>query len=118
MAQGYEKSIYHSLDKHAKELRFVTFKSLIESDPIKLEVHVHEIDKAPAYRALSYVWGSQAITKTIVLGATEIFVTINLYAALSEIRRYFAKASLPAGNGYLWVDAISINQRDDMEKNH
>lgn len=63
------------------------------------------------YAALSYVWGDENVTKTILVNGEEREVTANLEEALRSIavRGEF-------GNSLkLWIDAISINQ-DDLEE--
>ncbi|PYH69924.1 HET domain-containing protein [Aspergillus vadensis CBS 113365] len=61
------------------------------------------------YEALSYVWGSNTRSRTIVLNSCVFPVTENLYFALSRLRnRQLGRV--------LWVDAICINQDDLNEK--
>ncbi|KAK3390769.1 heterokaryon incompatibility protein-domain-containing protein [Podospora didyma] len=64
---------------------------------------------APAYEALSYVWGSQENPKPIRLNGHVYHVTENLHAALTRIR-------LPAEDHFLWSDALAINQLDLAER--
>jgi hypothetical protein len=65
---------------------------------------------APSYKALSYTWGDQNITKAILLDGHRIEVTTNLEAALRHIR---GSVSDPLS---IWIDAICINQKDEAEK--
>ncbi|RDW77673.1 hypothetical protein BP6252_05726 [Coleophoma cylindrospora] len=76
--------------------------------------------KSPVrYEALSYVWGE---AKDLYFGkrlrivnpkkaglASEITVTSNLAQALRALR-------LPNKPRYLWIDAVCINQQDELEK--
>ncbi|KAE8362733.1 heterokaryon incompatibility protein-domain-containing protein [Aspergillus caelatus] len=63
------------------------------------------------YEALSYVWGSESTSRCIFLDGSTLSITDNLYAALLHLRdRQFPRI--------LWVDAVSINQQDDLEKGH
>jgi hypothetical protein len=66
------------------------------------------------YAALSYVWGDEDRTGTIVVNGRETRVTRNLERALRALRgrpnfddRY-----------KLWVDALCINQEDYEERDH
>lgn len=61
------------------------------------------------YEALSYVWGSNTRSRTIILNSCVFPVTENLYLALSRLRNRQLER-------ILWVDAICINQDDLNEK--
>jgi hypothetical protein len=63
------------------------------------------------YRALSYVWGNDSVTKTILLDGQPFTVRENLWRFLHEYRREGA-------NGYLWIDALCIDQSSNKERNH
>jgi hypothetical protein len=65
--------------------------------------------QCPPYTALSYAWGDVKTTVPITLNGRPAFVTKNLYEALLYLRR--ARPGL-----LLWIDAISINQKDDSER--
>jgi Heterokaryon incompatibility protein (HET) len=72
------------------------------------------LDEAPAYWALSYLWGSEEKPKllkiTNQLGQTDgcIAITKNCASAV--------QALMPMGARYLWIDVICINQSDTIEK--
>lgn len=68
------------------------------------------LDDAPAFEALSYVWGQQTNLQKIRLDGKRFFVTENLYKALKRLR-------LPDENRLIWVDALAINQSDLPERN-
>jgi hypothetical protein len=63
------------------------------------------------YVALSYVWGSPADKKTIVVNGVEMQITQNLHAALLELRR----STWVRRGVNLWIDALCINQ-DDLDE--
>jgi hypothetical protein len=61
------------------------------------------------YDALSYVWGDLINPKSISIDNHNISVTVNLHRALSRLRhRYIERI--------LWVDAVCINQGNELEK--
>jgi Heterokaryon incompatibility protein (HET) len=69
----------------------------------KLDTRTH------LYEALSYVWGNPAETLPICVDGGQFPVTVNLHAALSQLRdRSFERI--------IWVDAICINQRNSEER--
>ncbi|KAK4451295.1 heterokaryon incompatibility protein-domain-containing protein [Podospora aff. communis PSN243] len=61
------------------------------------------------YEALSYVWGSEAYRKVIVLDDKDIEIGSSLYDALIHLRDDFFER-------VLWVDALCIKQQDNFEK--
>ncbi|KAK4095837.1 HET-domain-containing protein [Parathielavia hyrcaniae] len=68
----------------------------------------------PIFAALSYVWGLPPNPADnppqIQIDGHTVPITTNLHAALARLQRQrFA--------GYLWVDALCINQADTIEKN-
>jgi Heterokaryon incompatibility protein (HET) len=63
----------------------------------------------PQYRALSYTWGDPSRVKPITVNGKRMDITENLWNALFYIRD-------TQRNQTLWVDAISINQKNNEEK--
>jgi hypothetical protein len=82
-------------------------------DPIHGELIDASLDDRPTYEALSYSWGNPDIVSLIHLGEYSNFLngTTNLFSALVRLRR----RDVPR---MLWVDAICINQKNDVEKTH
>lgn len=64
------------------------------------------------FAALSYVWGDENVSGTIVVNGQEREVTSNLEEAL----RAFCSRDEFTGGFKLWVDAICINQNDLVER--
>lgn len=62
------------------------------------------------YVAISYTWGSTALTHTILCDGMNMSVTANCYAALLALRR--TQIAEP-----VWIDAICIDQRNLYERN-
>lgn len=61
------------------------------------------------FEALSYVWGIDLIPCTIQVNGKPSNVTRNLYQAVQELQD-------ANDDRNLWVDAMSINQHDNVEK--
>ncbi|TGO55703.1 hypothetical protein BCON_0088g00340 [Botryotinia convoluta] len=109
---------YTTLFKPRKELFDRPLKAYIKS----LKETQSRSDKAIApmestshlsdrYIALSYVWGSPADKRPILVNGIEMQVTQNLHTALIELR----KSNWVRRRVNLWIDALCINQ-DDLDK--
>jgi hypothetical protein len=72
-----------------------------------------DLDDAPPFEALSYVWGDDdPSTKTSILFNDKVTqVGESLSDALTRLR-------LPDSTRILWADALCINQDDNEEKSH
>jgi len=64
------------------------------------------------FDALSYAWGSTENLATMKANGEALAVTRNLYDALSSFR------ATRALTGFIWIDAICINQDSDAERSH
>jgi hypothetical protein len=108
----YSRSIYERLDTNKREIRLTTIDRTTPSSPsVECRLQAFELDKAPPYEALSYVWGDQNETEPIILNGTIVKHTTNLVAALNRIRQ-------DCDVKYIWIDAICIDQNSTEEKNH
>lgn len=67
---------------------------------------------AANYSAVSYTWGNQPPSKVILLDGQEFHVRPNLWSCLY----YLGLSHRASGISFFWVDAICINQNDDVEK--
>ena len=74
-----------------------------------------ELDNAPRYCGLSYVWhdpeAENSIRPTIEVNGLEVEIQPNLYNALSHIGRRCSRQY-----GRIWVDFLCINQSDLDER--
>jgi hypothetical protein len=67
------------------------------------------LDKAPPYTALSYNWGDATLTSPIIVDGSIVAVTRNLELALRHLTLNDLEVTL-------WVDALCINQENNLEK--
>ncbi|KAH6649066.1 heterokaryon incompatibility protein-domain-containing protein [Truncatella angustata] len=71
---------------------------------------VVDLNEEPQFTALSYVWGDYSTPKDrIICNEHTLEVTRNCWSALNHIKRTL-------GNITIWIDAICVNQYDDIEK--
>ena len=65
----------------------------------------------PQYSAISYTWGDTRDTRYVRIDGKMLAVAENCWIALRQVR-------LASHVRWIWIDAISINQKDRDEKNH
>lgn len=98
-----------------QQLRLLRPVSAFDPDDLRFEICHVSRDSSPRYTAVSYTWGDQQPTKTIRLNGEQFFhVRPNLLSCLY----YLSNDRHNAGFGWdwIWVDAICINQQNNMEK--
>lgn len=78
---------------------------------ISLQIQTFALEDAPPFVALSYVWGSPEPCQTVSLDGCDFLVRQNLFDFLQE---YWRRER----SGFLWIDAICIDQTSIPERNH
>jgi hypothetical protein len=124
-------SIYHNLDSEKHEIRILTIlprgrepvtgssnppltggvAMRTSATDIHCILETKPLDDKPSYKALSYVWGAETPSTTIIVNSQVISVRQNLGAALQHVRQEDHSMSV-------WADALCINQHDNQEKLH
>ncbi|KAI0523661.1 heterokaryon incompatibility protein-domain-containing protein [Xylaria bambusicola] len=143
MADG--NKIYHPLGK--KSIRLLEIVPALPDEQIECVLTtIHDIEDAPGFEALSYVWGDTLSSQSILCNGIHMTVTQNLEEALRYLRPLPSWESVQtwSTNHYLhssrqvwrsfarnryeqqentmllrlpvWVDAICINQDDLAER--
>lgn len=86
--------------------------------PLRCTLQTLPLNGAPHYKALSYAWDngldsstSEPANLSVECNGISVAVSSNLYAALKRLRDVESPV-------HVWVDAICINQRDDLERTH
>ncbi|KAF5985663.1 het-6-heterokaryon incompatibility [Fusarium coicis] len=85
------------------------------TDLIRVELKTVKSRTSQRFWALSYVWGARENPATILLNDQPFSITRNLYNALYQYRRHVFH-DYGSDKAMLWVDAICINQNDQVEK--
>ncbi|KAH0547670.1 hypothetical protein FGG08_000159 [Glutinoglossum americanum] len=100
---------YRPLNPSLSEIRLVLLAPGSGSDEIQCSFQHVLLDDNPRYDALSYAWGAVSDVRPIVLDGRVFQVTVNLHAALRQIRHQTEELAL-------WIDAVSVNQNDARER--
>ncbi|KAL2131494.1 hypothetical protein VTI74DRAFT_4959 [Chaetomium olivicolor] len=103
------KSIYSALE--AGHIRMVNLHPGEHGDPIRCSFVQVPFSEAPAFEALSYVWGAESDHSCILVNSFPFRVTNNLYHALLQMRSQ-------VDDRLIWIDALAINQSDTVERNY
>ncbi|KAG4439745.1 hypothetical protein IFR05_004767 [Cadophora sp. M221] len=104
-----KNSVYQPLSDF-EEIRVLCLQPRSSGEAVKCNIKHVKLSRKPHYEALSYMWGPDDIMAIEIDGRmTE--VRQNLWQALYHLR-------FDQGPRVLWVDAISINQKDVRERNH
>ncbi|KAF2871585.1 heterokaryon incompatibility protein-domain-containing protein, partial [Massariosphaeria phaeospora] len=115
---------YATLAKPFEEIRLL---ELIWNDqeaaPIVCKLKTYELENAPDYMALSYVWGNASIKEQLLfqfdhtegVGHYALDISINLASALRRLRSrtsfdWASKTCL------VWADAVCVNQGSVQER--
>jgi Heterokaryon incompatibility protein (HET) len=108
-----DEGLYEPLASTSKKIRLMTLEAGKLSDlwQISCRLTAVDLDKAPDFFALSYVWGEPRMEYFIMLNGQKFGVTENLFVALYHIRKVFRKIPI-------WIDAVCIDQRNPSEKMH
>ncbi|MCJ1393384.1 hypothetical protein MMC18_006257 [Xylographa bjoerkii] len=101
--------LYTLLDKGNRQIRLLRIFPSHEDDIIECECFVKSLDDDDDYYAVSYVWGSLTPPQSIILDGHRKSITPNLFALLTQFRKSKYEQ-------FLWIDALCINQEDDVEK--
>lgn len=98
---------YHALT--SDEIRLLTVVET-PSAGFTYDLVKYPLDKAPAYEALSYVWGQQERSFALRLQSNAL---IHITPSLNETLQHL---SPQCAEGHFWVDQICINQTDWDER--
>lgn len=108
---------YQPLDPDQREIRLLYFKpsSHLEAGaPVRCVVKHVSLSKSPnvGYDAISYCWGEDPGSSSIILDGTEVIVPGSALLAIRGTHRTTESLRMP-----VWIDAICINQSEVEEKN-
>ena len=101
-------SLYQPLDED--DIRLLTVESHTGLTAVS-KLHTYSRSSAPDYDAVTYTWGDDRAMTRISCNASPLDIRTNLFKALPYLDQ-----SRPLPHRPLWIDAICLNQEDDVEK--
>lgn len=101
------------------QIRVITLQLGKWDDPVVCTLQHVSLTDDPTYNAVSYVWGDPAAVYDIILDGVSYPVAANLYQVLHRLRDY--NRWYPGDDDIpkplvLWIDALCINQADNIER--
>ncbi|KAF2727267.1 hypothetical protein EJ04DRAFT_595468 [Polyplosphaeria fusca] len=93
------------------EIRLVRLLPGSWNDKIHCEVFKTTLSSKSQYQALSYVWGSRNVKRTVWLNGQKHATTVNLECALRHPRLMYPGL-------VCWIEALCINQANTLERTH
>jgi len=95
----------------SQRIRLINIRPGSSDDTIECDTKVCFLSDTGEYTAISYTWGCPVERRQINMDNQPRLVTVNLWRFLWQARR------LPKQfTGWLWIDALSIQQSDPWEK--
>ncbi|TGJ83455.1 hypothetical protein E0Z10_g5282 [Xylaria hypoxylon] len=103
---------YQRLDLNSSAFRLVRLLKGTTYNGIECElIHTTLDENVIPYEAVSYTWDTSVRPLSIKIQGQRFPVTSSLWHLLESIRQI-------EEDRYLWIDAIAINQDDDLERGH
>lgn len=103
--------LYRPLTQAEKVIRLVRIRPGRFDEPIECEMFEVSLGSLPDFEALSYVWGAPVFPHQIRINQRMVSITQNLMSALAHLRHEKIDRTM-------WIDALCINQKDTIERNH
>ncbi|KAH7081971.1 heterokaryon incompatibility protein-domain-containing protein [Paraphoma chrysanthemicola] len=116
---------YNKLDQTSQQIRLLRVHPAADAPSVRqlgqkwdlpnCIMQIFELDQAPPYIALSYVWGDRCSgTSGILLDGHKFEITKSLYMFLD----LFRSDAFSQEVAYIWIDQICINQSDLDERSY
>ncbi|KAK4113027.1 hypothetical protein N656DRAFT_778543 [Canariomyces notabilis] len=100
---------YSPLDAANHEFRILRLRRRTLRAELVCDFIQVPVDEAPPFEAISYAWGGEQLTEAIMVDGKRLTVTPTVLKLLWYRRSFFSEA-------YLWIDALCIDQRNQVEK--
>lgn len=111
---------HQALDTTKEQIRLIKLRQALPREhvnaadappPVACDMATFDLDTAPEYIALSYVWGDPDTLQPILVNNKTMHIRQNLFDFLCVFRNYDTNGC------YLWIDQITIDQGCIPERN-
>lgn len=114
IGKKYKKYNYQPLSYRKSQIRLLRVVAGFYG-PVRCSVEIFDLDNAPAYAALSYMWGPELPVHDILIDGRALPIRRNLHHFL-KCRRKDKKHPFGIRELYLFIDQICIDQSDPDER--
>lgn len=112
-------ALYEPLDQARREIRLLSIDIKNhgdEHDDIRCTIVTKSLDDVRGqHETLSYVWGQKRSDGSAHVNSQAVHLTVSLETFLREWRRRAREAKITGPPLPIWVDAICLDQKDDLE---
>jgi hypothetical protein len=109
---GYHHDPMEDSMQQIRLLRFgLHLPEMQSQDALSITIETHNISRAPLYHAISYLWGDNRTIHNVTMNGKTLAIRPNCYSALLQLQ-------LRQTDSYFWIDAICINQNDNVERSN
>lgn len=102
---------FHPLERGTRQIRILLVRPGKEDQRIVCEHEIVSLEKPGEFEAVSYCWGQRDNSREITLNGTPFRISSSLESTLRYLRQAIDSRRL-------WIDAISIDQKQNEEKLH
>lgn len=111
---------WEKLDKTRQEIRVLDLEAGTGSSDLIAHIRHLFLDGChkPQYETISYAWGNDARTKSILVDTTGIDIPPEAIRIPASAASALCCMRLPDKTRTVWIDCICIDQTDNVEKAH
>ncbi|KAK0745462.1 heterokaryon incompatibility protein-domain-containing protein [Schizothecium vesticola] len=99
----------HRLDESKREFRILKLQRRTLRSELRCEFVLASVNNPPPFEAISYTWGGEQPTESIIVNGCRLAVAPAVFKLLWYRRSFWSEA-------YLWIDAVCINQHGIPER--
>ncbi|PSN64780.1 HET-domain-containing protein [Corynespora cassiicola Philippines] len=121
---------HQPLDLTKRQIRLAKISRQDPKSPIRCDLEIFDLESTPLYIALSYIWGKETPTESLLVNGRSFEIRENLYNFISHFCKGFQDCTRIRYNNfarftmskateiYFWIDQICIDQTNIRERNH
>jgi hypothetical protein len=106
-------------DQPDDTIRLLQLVPVLPGETLQARLTLARLDEKPVFQALSYTWGDESMTESIWLLGNGLRTAIDTPSRLPlrhNLWKFLQRLRQDGESGYLWADAICVNQQDIPER--